>query len=327
MKTTIGKAISKASELLKNGEVIGVPTETVYGLAANALNEDAVVKIFEVKNRPRFDPLIMHLDRFENLKKYVTEIPSSFEKLARSHCPGPLTFVIPKKNLVPDIVTSGNPIVAVRIPSHPMIRELLSEVDFPLAAPSANPFGYISPTTANHVYRQLKGKISYILDGGPCKVGLESTILGVRGKNVVVLRLGGLPLEDIKASTGNVHLELNTPGLPQSPGQLKSHYAPATPLFIDNPGKYLKKFAPEKIGIIAFRQMYLEFPVEHQRILSPSGNLSEAAANFFYALRELDEMELEIIIAEKLPEEGLGRAINDRLRKASARKEPDESKK
>lgn len=195
----IGESIDIAATLLKKGEAIGIPTETVYGLGANALNTAAIAKIFQIKQRPTFDPLIIHLSSFDKVYDYVEEVPEVLKRLADKFTPGPLTILLRKKQIIPDMITSGSPFVAVRIPAHPVTQALLQKVDFPVAAPSANPFGYISPTTAQHVADQLGNKVYYILDGGPCDIGVESTIVGMNDDgHLEVYRKGGLTLESIK---------------------------------------------------------------------------------------------------------------------------------
>ena len=228
----IGTDINKASFFLKEGKLVAIPTETVYGLAANAFNSDAVAGIFEAKNRPTFDPLIVHTYNLEKVNEFVTHIHPELLKLANAFWPGPLTLLLPKKNTIPDLVTSGLDTVGVRIPNHPITLSLLSQLNFPLAAPSANPFGYISPTTAIHVNNQLGLKIPYILDGGACKIGLESTIVGEENGEIIIYRLGGLTIEAIKTVVGKVSVQLNQSSNPKAPGQLKSHYAPKKPIYI-----------------------------------------------------------------------------------------------
>ena len=222
----IGLNIEKAAELLNAGEIIGIPTETVYGLAGNALNEDAILQIYSAKNRPKFDPLIAHTDSLEKVEDLVKNIPEKAATLAKHFWPGPLTILLEKKLNVPDLLTSGLSRIAIRIPNHPLTKQLLSKLDFPLAAPSANPFGYVSPTTAQHVQDQLGDKIPYILDGGPCKVGLESTIVGFENDEVIIYRLGGTKVEEIEKLIGPVKIQVNESSNPAAPGMLKSHYSP-----------------------------------------------------------------------------------------------------
>ncbi len=312
--THIGKDVSQAVALLQNGVTVAIPTETVYGLAANALNEEAVLKIFEVKNRPHFDPLIVHVAGKEHIEKYVTDIPEPAKKLMEAFMPGPVTLLLKKKTIIPDLVTSGLDTVAIRIPQHPLALELLRQLDFPLAAPSANPFGYISPTTAQHVYDQLQGKIPYILDGGATDVGVESTIVGFDKNAVIVYRLGGLAIHEIENLVGKVLININESSNPLAPGSLKSHYAPKKKLLFFPDTKPLEK----NIAVIAFDQFDKNYPEEKQVLLSPSGDLHEAARNLFSVMRQLDNGNAELIITVKFPEHGLGLAINDRLKRASS---------
>lgn len=316
MVTETGVDIAKAATFLNAGYPVGMPTETVYGLAANALNEDAVLKIFSVKNRPHFDPLIVHVHSREEIAKYVDEFPEWAQKLADAFMPGPVTLLLRKKSIVPDLVTSGLDKVAIRIPNHPVALSLLQQVPFPLAAPSANPFGYISPTTAQHVYDQLQGKIPYILDGGPTNVGVESTIVGYENDGPVVYRLGGLAIEQIENVIGKVSVQLNQSSNPQSPGMLKSHYAPRKKLTIIEPGQV--SVAGINTGIIAFDTYLPGIDRDKQVLLSATGNIDEAAKNLFAAMRTLDASNVDEIVAVKFPDTGLGRAINDRLKRASA---------
>lgn len=318
MKTITGTDIRAAADLLKKGELVAIPTETVYGLAANALDPAAVLKIYETKNRPVFNPLIVHVHSAKEFSKYATEVPELVKILAEKFSPGPLTFVLPKKNIIPDIVTGGGDTVALRVPGHPITLKLLSQLDFPLAAPSANPFGYISPVNAMHVADQLDGLIPYILDGGPSIIGVESTVVAVEKNKVIVLRLGGVSLEDLKDVAGEVELRINSSSDPKSPGQLKSHYAPRIPLRFGNIEELLEKYRGTKKAIISFSRNYADENTVEQEILSKNGDLNEAARNLFSALRRLDNSEAEIILAEKFPEHGLGLAINDRLERAAA---------
>ncbi len=317
MKTQIGQNIAQAADWLTAGNVVGIPTETVYGLAGNALDPDAVLTIVRVKNRPAFDPLILHTNSLDRLSEYVTELPEPARLLAERYWPGPLTLLLPKHERVPDLVTSGLPMVAVRVPNHPLTLSLLASLDFPLAAPSANPFGYISPTTAQHVADQLGDQVPYILDGGPAQVGLESTIVGFEAGQPVVYRLGGMALDQIEAITGPVDVRSHSTSNPKAPGMLSSHYAPRVPLTLLSAGS-----SPEpapRIGALAFRQPFAGIPLPQQRILSETGDITEAAHNLFSYLRELDALDLDHIYAETLPGQGLGAAINDRLRRASIR--------
>ncbi len=228
----IGTDIKIALNLLNRSEIVGIPTETVYGLAANAFDPIAVAKIFKAKERPAFDPLIVHTSSLERAMRFVEIIPGKAYKLANKFWPGPMTLIFKKKAIIPDIVTSGLETVAVRIPNHPLTLELLRSIDFPLAAPSANPFGYISPTSAEHVNEQLGEKIKYVLDGGDCHVGIESTIIDFDDDEINVLRLGGCKIEDLKKIVGKINLRPITSSNPVAPGMMNSHYSPLTPIII-----------------------------------------------------------------------------------------------
>lgn len=314
----IGNDILKAKSFLEKGDLVAIPTETVYGLAANAMDTLAVTKIFEAKQRPTFDPLIVHTHSLQQVYQFVESIHPALLKLAEAFWPGPLTLLLPKKNSIPSLVTSGLDRVGVRIPNHPLTLELLKQLEFPLAAPSANPFGYISPTTAQHVQNQLGEKLPYILDGGACQVGLESTIVGEEDGTIIIYRLGGLSIDAIENVVGNVLIQLNQSSNPKAPGQLKSHYAPKKPVFIGDINELQKKYADKKVGAIVFGETNELDPKIVTRNLSYNKNYSEAAGNLFSFLRELDEADVDVIISSLVPEEGLGLAINDRLRRASA---------
>ncbi len=314
----IGKDIQKAKDFLEKEELVAIPTETVYGLAANALNPIAVAKIFEAKERPTFDPLIVHTHSLQEVNKFVTNIHPALLKLAERFWPGPLTLLLPKKEIIPSLVTSGLDRVGVRIPNHPLTLDLLSQLNFPLAAPSANPFGYISPTTAEHVEKQLGMRIPYILNGGSCAVGLESTIVGEENGEIIIYRLGGLSVDEIETIVGKVSVQLNQSSNPKAPGQLKSHYAPKKRVFVGDLKELQSKYAHKKIGAIVFgNDIKLNESILIKN-LSSTKNYQEASANLFSYLRELDESDVDLIIAELLPEEGLGLAINDRLKRAAA---------
>ena len=327
---TLGSAAAQAAERLLAGEVVALPTETVYGLAANALDPVAVAKIFAAKERPAFDPLIVHVRNLEAVRD-IAEIPSEIEdavtKLAGAFWPGPLTLLLPKKPVVPDLVTSGLPTVAVRVPAHPVFRRVLKECRVPLAAPSANRFGRISPTTAAAVVKELGGRIPLVLDGGACAEGLESTILrvtrppGTPKPVLEVVRSGPVTRERLKPF-GVVKNAPRT-AAPGAPGQLASHYAPATPLRLLEEGERFSPVAGRRYGLLSLegtpRGMNLS-DFEMVVVLSPgSGKLGEAAIRLFALLRQLDDAGLDEIIAEPVAEQGLGVAIMDRLRKAAGR--------
>lgn len=316
---TISTDILQAAKLLKSGKLVAIPTETVYGLAGNALDEQAVLAIFHAKNRPHFNPLILHCGNFTQLESFVSVLSPNAQKLIKAYMPGPITLLLPKKSNVSDLITSGSDKVAVRIPNHPLTLALLQSLDFPLAAPSANPFGYISPTSASHVETQLGDKIDFILDGGECKIGVESTIVGFdEADNPLIYRLGGLSIEDIEKIVGKSNiLSHNTAVVkPQTAGQLLSHYAPKTPLLIGDIASLVTEHGAEKIGALVFEKKCPLISLENQFVLSETGDIDEAAKNLFKAMRHLDSIGLRLIFAEKLPEKGLGRAINDRLNRA-----------
>lgn len=319
MDTQIGTDVAYAAELLSQGQIVAIPTETVYGLAANALNPDAVLRIYEAKHRPRFNPLILHVPSIEAFELYAKEIPDACRRLAEAFSPGPLTFLLPKRPEVPDIVTAGSDLVALRIPKHPVALELLSILTFPLAAPSANPSGYVSPVTATHVMQGLGGRIPYILDGGPCNVGLESTIVSFQEGRILLHRFGAITPEDILRVTGIAPTQAQTSHqAPDAPGQLKSHYAPDRPLFMGDIPSLLREHAGKRVALISFRHSYKNQDTVASYVLSPGGDLHEAARNLFQVLRSADQGAVDLIIAETFPAEGLGWAINDRLSRAQS---------
>jgi L-threonylcarbamoyladenylate synthase len=310
----IGTDIEKAKALLEGGELVAIPTETVYGLAGNALDNSSVTRIFEVKGRPQFDPLIVHVPSFVAAAQYADNDVPLAKKLANQFWPGPLTLLLRKKTVIGDLVTSGLETVGLRCPDNALTGSLLKMLSFPLAAPSANPFGYVSPTRPEHVEEQLGNKIAYILDGGICRVGVESTIIGFDHETPVIYRLGGITQEQIESVIGPVTVRTHSTSNPKAPGQLISHYAPRKKLVLGNLAELQQKYASENFGVISFQQ---DAPLPYKFILSPSGRLDEAAQNLFLALRTLDKMPIDIILAEPVPDTGLGRAINDRLRRAA----------
>jgi L-threonylcarbamoyladenylate synthase len=315
---SIGTNISIAADLLRRGELVAIPTETVYGLAGNALDENAVLNIFKMKGRPSFDPLIVHIESLDQVHLYAEDIPDQALALMKQFWPGPLTVLLKKKNIIPDLVTSGLDTVAIRIPDHPLTLELLGNLDFPLAAPSANPFGYISPTTAQHVADQFEGKIPYILDGGECTVGIESTIVGFENGNCIIYRLGGMRISEIEKCTGNLNVNINSSSDPRAPGMLKSHYAPSRPLYFGELNKLVEEHKQKKVAVICLSLNNRIFQNDFRIIeLSKTGNLDEAARKLFSAMRQLDHPDVDCILAEEMPNEGLGLAINDRLKRAS----------
>jgi L-threonylcarbamoyladenylate synthase len=313
----VGTSVEEAVTALRKGLLVAIPTETVYGLAANAFSVEAVARIFEAKQRPQFNPLIIHSNSIERFESWGITIPQQVHLLANKFSPGPLTYLVPKSELIPDLVTAGSTLVAIRIPDHPLTLKLLSQLDFPVAAPSANLSGSVSPTTARHVEEQLGDKVAYILDGGPCAVGVESTIISFAGARTKILRYGGLAVEQIEAVTGKVDLP-STGDKIEAPGMLLKHYGIRHRLEICDPAQRLNSVDTDRTGIIAFKNAIAGIPLLHQRILSPRGDLREAASNLFQSLRELSQLDIDFVLAEKFPEEGLGRAINDRLGRAAA---------
>jgi L-threonylcarbamoyladenylate synthase len=311
-------AVGRAVELLRKGEIVALPTETVYGLAGDALNPIAVAKIFEAKGRPRFDPLIVHLPDPGWLEKVADpqkQDRQSVLQLAEKFWPGPLTMVLPKREIVPEIVTAGLDTVAVRISAHPVFAEIVREFDRPLAAPSANRFGRISPTTAKHVLDELDGHVPLIIDAGPSTHGIESTIIAVRGGKIDILRRGPITSEQL-SKFGEVVIATEAAKI-SAPGQLPSHYAPQKPFRIVDD---LKSFAPEtdrRVALLAWSRIEKDKRFVAIRNLSEHQDLREAAANLFRYLRELDALDVDLIVAERVPLEGLGAAISDRLQRAS----------
>lgn len=308
-----GTDIKKATFLLRGGKCVAIPTETVYGLAANAFDSAAVASIFEIKNRPFFDPLIVHIGNADQISKLAVSFPEKAKSLTEKFWPGPLTIILPKSDSVPDIVCAGLPSVGIRMPDHKLTLDLLNSLEFPLAAPSANPFGYISPTIAQHVVDQLGNKIEYILDGGPCRVGLESTIVSFVSEKPTVLRFGGIDLEDIEAVIGKVIVEHKNSEAPAAPGMLSSHYAPLKKLLFGRLDDLISQNTGLNYGVLALSDLKGQKGI----ILSESGNLKEAAQNLFAAMRLMDNSSYDLILTEEMPDHGLGRAINDRLSRAS----------
>ncbi len=311
-------AIRAGAEAIRRGGLVVFPTETVYGLGADALNPSAVARIFDVKQRPLHDPLIVHVSDRQQVQLLVTELPEQAVALIEHFWPGPLTLVLPKSPQVPDIVTAGNHTVAIRMPANPWALELIRLAGVPIAAPSANRFGRTSPTTARHVQDQLSGHYDVLIDGGACRVGIESTVLSLVGKRPVLLRPGGVAPDDIEALIGPVqhgYAAKATGDKLASPGLMPKHYAPSTPLVVvEDVGPYATR---RDVGVIVFQGSPHTFagPVE---CLSQNGDLREAASNLYRAMRTLDGLGLSLIVAEHVPNTGLGVAINDRLNKAAS---------
>jgi L-threonylcarbamoyladenylate synthase len=303
--------------LLRAGEVVAMPTETVYGLAGDGLNPVALARIFEIKQRPLYDPLILHFADAAAAFHVVRQVPTRARELAARFWPGPLTLVMLKQDVVPDLATSGLPKVAIRVPRHPVAQKLLREFGGPLAAPSANRFGRISPTDVAAVQAELGDSVALILDGGRCAVGLESTVLDVSGQEIVLLRAGGISVEEIEALVGPITRATPVDAAPSAPGQLKHHYAPRKSLRLVSAEADIPPGVEN--GWLAFGELKRDATNTVENI-SPAGDLREAAANFFRALRALDDdSRVEILYATPLPATGLGVAINERLERAAHR--------
>lgn len=310
----IGIDTDHAADFLRRGGIVGIPTETVYGLAANAFNQQAVVKVYKAKNRPAFDPLITHVRDKEALAPLVKNIANKAQQLIDNFWPGPLTLVLPKTDKISDLISSDLSTAAFRMPRHKLLHELLEKLDFPIVAPSANPFGYVSPTTANHVNQQLGDKIDYILDGGASRVGVESTIIIFEAGKPTILRLGGLPVEEIEAIVGKVNINISSSSQPSAPGMLITHYSPSKTVVLGNIDELIKKHQADKIGILSYHNKYQSYP---NFVLSEKASLDEAAMNLFAGLRWFESQDIDIVLTEKVPDKGLGKAINDRLNRAS----------
>ena len=312
--------IEFAKKILQADELVAIPTETVYGLAANAFSEKAVKKIFVLKKRPSFNPLIVHIGSISELEKIATNIPEVAWKLAQKFWPGPLTLLLEKKSIIPDGVTAGNLTVAVRIPNHPLTLKLLQQLPFPLAAPSANPFMSISPTKPQHVKNYFNNRLKLILDGGSCQEGIESTIIGFGDHGAILYREGSCSIAEIEKITGKLGIPPANSDKPQAPGMLRKHYAPQTPLIVTtNYKKELEKHRDKRVGVVTFRSVQNERENTIYKFLSENESLKEAAANLYATLIDLDAMNLDLIIAGYLPNTDLGSTINDRLERASSK--------
>jgi len=313
----ITKSIKKAAFYLNKGAVVAIPTETVYGLAASIYDESALKKIFEIKQRPFFNPLIVHIDSIASLGKVAINIPEQAFLLAQHFWPGPLTMIFEKNNTLSNIVTADKKTVAVRIPNHPIALELIKEVGIPLAAPSANPFGSISPTSAKHVENYFKNQLDVILDGGMSEKGIESTIVGFNKKEVIVYRLGSVSIEMLELVVGKVKIMKKSEKYPIAPGMLERHYAPKTQMILsNNPLNSALSLLGKNIGLLVFKDtpIYSDY---FTVVLSSEGDFDEAAKNLYAAMHKLDSMGFDLIIAEKFPDKGIGKSINDRLMRAT----------
>lgn len=307
-------SIIEAAEVIKQGGLVAFPTETVYGLGADAFNAMSVAKIFETKKRPFFDPLIVHISSINDLPKLTSETYDSVFLLAEKFWPGPLTIVLPKAAEVPDIVTAGLETVAIRMPDHKVALDLVRESGSPIAAPSANRFGCISPTDACHVIKQL-AEIDYVLDGGRTTIGIESTVIHLKGNMIRVLRHGAVTLEEILKAIPSLHEAIEPDNFNASPGMLKSHYSPEKPLFILG-DPLPQNFTREDAALLSFscKDTHGYKIVEY---LTKDRNLHEYAVNLFASLHSMEESDVKFIVAEKVPEQGIGVAIMDRLKKAA----------
>lgn len=317
----ISKDIAKAVQLLKEGKVIAMPTETVYGLAANALDPSAISEVFAVKERPATNPLIVHIHSLDQLAPLVVEMSPNAQKLAAQFWPGPLTLLLRKSDRVSDQVTATSPYVAVRMPKHPVALELLKALSFPLVAPSANRYTTVSPTTAEHVLENLGERIPFILDGGPCEKGLESTVVGFDSEDrPLIYRLGAITLETLQSLVQESALfEAPSSGPAHSPGSAKKHYAPKKPLkVVEDLQAFLTRFSgSEKIGVLSFGHENLTTRQTTVVELSKKKDLEEASRNLYRGLYALDEAKVELIVAEWFENKGLGRTLNDKLKRAS----------
>ena len=316
MITKITSDVVLAANALKENQVIGIPTETVYGLAANALCSSAVSNIFSVKQRPTSNPLILHFANLEQAESYIQEFHGELKVLYDHFSPGPITFLVPKTALVPNEITSGSSLVAVRFPSHPQFLALLNLLDFPVAAPSANKYGSVSPTRADEVLTQLNGEIPLLLDGGTCEYGLESTIVGMDGDRVIVYRLGSIDLDELSTALGYIpEIKNQAKQSPLAPGMVKYHYATKTPLH------YLRKDLKfeENTGYIFIQSIPEDFPSAPCMTLSSTGDLKEVGRNLYHTLITMDGCGFNAIYIEKPLAEGLGLTILDRLQRATAK--------
>lgn len=326
--TVIGTDVAAAAHWLQSGELVAIPTETVYGLAANAMREESLVKIFAAKERPRFNPLIMHVPDWQAAQPYLLQpLPEAANALARLLMPGPLTLLLPKSERVPDLLTAGSSKVAIRIPAHPMAQALLRQLDFPLAAPSANRFGYVSPVMAKHVLDGLAGRLPYILDGGASQVGLESTIVDFEGNELIIRRAGSITAAQIEAATGIAPVfKTDAADHPVAPGMLKVHYATHTPLLLGSASRYQTQLAGKKVvllgwgtddEVLAAAQLPADSTVAAVYSLSQQKDLQEVAARLFTAMRMADQLGADYILSALFPDEAIGRAIRDRLNRAA----------
>ncbi|MDC7232639.1 MAG: L-threonylcarbamoyladenylate synthase [Spirochaetales bacterium] len=307
--------IKKAAEVILQGGLVAFPTETVYGLGGNALDSQAVARIFEAKKRPSFDPLITHIADLEKLDELADIKDQRIYDLAEKFWPGALTLIVPKRDIIPSLVTSGLETMAIRMPDHPIALELIRLSSGAVAAPSANSFGYLSPTEAKHVEEDLGSRIDMVLEGGSCRVGVESTVLDLSREAPIILRPGGLTRKEIEAVLGPVDVFNRTTTSPTAPGQLEMHYSPRKILHIvDDPALVRVR---QNAGALIYSDAVKGNGYAAVEVLSPSADPVEAAARLFSALHSLDQQDIDCIYAERIPEEGIGRAVMDRIYKAS----------
>lgn len=311
-------AVKDAIKQLTNGELVAIPTETVYGLAANAYNESAVRKIFETKQRPMNNPLILHFSDREKINDFAIDIPATAYRLADQFWPGPLTLVLKKAPHISSVITAGKDTVGLRIPNHPLTLNLLRKLDFPLVAPSANASNHISPTSPDHVRKSLGDRSPYILDGGKCTNGLESTIIGFEGDKPKIYRYGAIGKEELEEFLGFKLDSITSSSSPLAPGMLSKHYSPKTKLVLTNEiSEAIAMHSTKRLGLLVFGATHIPDINCSVKNLSPMGDLQEAAANLFNYLYELEGMDLDLIVAEFVPETSVGRSINDRLVRAA----------
>lgn len=310
--------VNEAAKELINGEVIAIPTETVYGLAANIFDENAIRNIFELKERPLTNPLIVHIGNISQLESLIKgAFPTELALLAKSFWPGPLTFLLDKNDKVPNLITANSDKVAIRMPNHPLLLKLLNKIDFPLAAPSANPYKRISSTEVSHVSKYFEGKLGFTLDGGKCDVGIESTIVGLDDGEVVIYRKGGINKDQLEAVLKTEVYYKNVEGK-QLPGSAIKHYAPSKKLIIsENINKTVLMNHPKRIGVIQFSDELLFEEVQFK--FSFREDLEDASRNLFNYLHFLEQQDIDLIVCEKFPDKGIGVALNDRISRASAK--------
>lgn len=313
------ESIRRAGRIITSGGLVAFPTETVYGLGCDAMNAEAAAKVFEAKQRPQFDPLIVHIADLTQLEMVIASLPAVGQRLIDAFWPGPLTLVLPKQPAIPDLITAGLSTVAVRMPNHPVAQSLIREAGTPIAAPSANLFGYVSPTTAQHVAAGLGNTVDLILDDGPCPIGVESTIVSLAGSQPELLRPGSITIEQLSSIVGSIRQSLSVNHTPIAPGQLSRHYATQTPLTVlaSAGARPILKDGVRAGLLIHSHPRDTDDHFAAVEVLSSTGDLREAARHLFAALRRLDSLGLDRIYAEPCQEKGLGVAIMDRLHRCA----------